>query len=98
MVYGGKLYGTAYSYYDADANQVLSHYRSGLNLSVKGDVQGMYQVGSLEAGFVSGYISATKIKQVSSAVNSMSYLRERRTHHSGRMWYKTPNTHPNLDF
>ena len=42
--------------------------------------------------------SATKIKQVSSAVNSMSYLRERRTHHSGRMWYKTPNTHPNLDF
>ena len=43
-------------------------------------------------------LSATKIKQVSSAVNSMSYLRERITHHSERMWYKTPNTHPNLDF
>jgi len=58
MVYGGKLYGTAYSYYDADGNQVLSHYRSALNLSVKGDVQGMYEVGSLGAGFVSGYMTA----------------------------------------
>jgi len=58
MVFGGQLYGTAYSYYDADGTQMLSHYRSSLDLAVKGDVQGMYQVGRLGAGFVSGYMTA----------------------------------------
>jgi hypothetical protein len=57
MVYGGKLYGTAYSYYDGDGSQVLSHYVRPLNLSVRGAVQGMYQLGSLGAGFVSGYMT-----------------------------------------
>jgi hypothetical protein len=58
MVYNGKLYGTAYSYYDADANQVRSHFISSLNLATQGDAQGMYQVGTLGAGFVSSYMAA----------------------------------------
>jgi hypothetical protein len=58
MVSNGKLYGTVYSYYDGDGSQLRSHYYSSLNLSIQGDVQGMYQVGNLGAGFVSGYMTA----------------------------------------
>ena len=65
---------------------------------VKGKLTTVFAPEHLEALARQSEFSATKIKQASSAVNSMSYLRERRTHHSGRMWYKTPNTHPNLDF
>jgi len=57
LVAGGKLYGTAYAYYDGDGSQVLSHYVRPLTLSVKGAVQGMYQVGSVGAGFVSGFMA-----------------------------------------
>jgi hypothetical protein len=57
LVSNGKLYGSVYSYYDADGSQVLSHYVSSLDLSQTGDVQGMYQVGTVGAGFVSGYMT-----------------------------------------
>jgi hypothetical protein len=57
LVSGGKLYGTAYSYYDADGSQSRSHYRTALSLSQPGDVQGMYQVGTLGAGVVAGYMT-----------------------------------------
>jgi hypothetical protein len=63
--YLGKLYVSAYSYYDGAKTQVLSHFTSGVDLSVKGDVTGPFQVGTLplsnqspssDAGFVSGYM------------------------------------------
>jgi len=55
LAYQGKLYLTGYVYYDASGSQVLSHFVSGLDLSVKGDVLGPFQVGKLGAGLVSGY-------------------------------------------
>jgi hypothetical protein len=57
MVYGGKLYGTAYVYYDAAGTQILSHFISPLNLSLQGAVRGILQVGNMGAGFVSGYMA-----------------------------------------
>jgi hypothetical protein len=57
MVYQDKLYITAYSYYDADRNQQLSHFSRPLTLSIKGQVSGPYEVGVLKAGFVSGYMT-----------------------------------------
>jgi hypothetical protein len=55
IVYQDRLYETAYSYYDGDASQEDSHFVSGLDLSVPGDVRGPYRVGKVGAGFVSGY-------------------------------------------
>jgi len=57
MAHSGQLIGTAYSFYDADASQRLSHFTSSLNLSTQGDARGMYQVGTLGAGFVAGYMA-----------------------------------------
>ena len=57
MVYRGKLYITAYSYYDADGSQRLSHFSRPLTLSLKGQLSGPYEVGLLKAGFVSGYMT-----------------------------------------
>jgi hypothetical protein len=56
LSYQGKLYATVYLYYDAEGAQQLSHYASGENLSVLGDARGPFRVGSLGAGFVSGYL------------------------------------------
>ena len=57
LPYNGSLYQTVYVYYDAAASQTLSHFISGTNLSVQGDARGPYKVGSLPAGFMSGYFS-----------------------------------------
>ncbi len=57
MVYNNKLYGTVYSYYDADGDQKLSHFVSPLNLDNPSDVSDIFQVGYLGAGFVSGYMT-----------------------------------------
>jgi hypothetical protein len=57
LPYHDKLYISAYSYYDGAATQVLSHFVSSLDLSVKGDVTGPYRVGKEKAGFVSGYMT-----------------------------------------
>src|SRR3989344_2390269 len=56
LAYGGNLYHTAYAYYDGAQTQVLSHFKSGLNLSTQGDVQGPYQVGTMGAGLVDGWM------------------------------------------
>jgi hypothetical protein len=56
LVWNNKLYGTAYSFYDGDGSQVLSHFSSSLNLSEQGDAQGMYQLDVEKAGMVSGYM------------------------------------------
>jgi len=55
LPYQGKLYVSGYSYYDGGMTQVLSHFVTGQDLSVKGDVKGPYQVGTVGAGFVGGY-------------------------------------------
>jgi hypothetical protein len=57
MVYEERLYETAYSYYDGDSSQEDSHFISGLDLSVFGDVRGPYRVGKVGSGFVSGYFA-----------------------------------------
>ena len=57
LPYAGNLYVSAYAYYDGSASQVLSHFVSGLDLDVQGDVRGPYRVGSLKAGYVSGYMA-----------------------------------------
>lgn len=56
LVYNNRLIVSAYSYYDADGSQELSHFASGLDLAVDGDTQGPYPVGDW-AGIVSGYMT-----------------------------------------
>jgi hypothetical protein len=65
LVYNNKLIGTSYSYYDGRSNAVLSHFTTGLNLSILGDFAGMYAVGSPPsvptASFVSGWMTHVPI-------------------------------------
>lgn len=60
LVWGDMLVGTAYGYYDAGWDVVLSHFTSGFDLSASGDFRGMYQVGDTTAipnpAFIDGYI------------------------------------------
>jgi hypothetical protein len=56
LVYGNKLVGTSYIFYDASKTAVLTHFTSGLNVSQWGDYRGMYKVGDLNAGFYDGYM------------------------------------------
>jgi len=55
MVYGGRLIGSAYN--QDDPNQAASHFTSELDLSIAGDFQGFYSVGTFEPRFVSGYMT-----------------------------------------
>ncbi|GJL58158.1 MAG: hypothetical protein NPIRA03_10150 [Nitrospirales bacterium] len=57
LAVNNKLYGTAYSYYDASGDQTLSHFSSSQDLSKQGDAQGMYKVGTEKTGYVSGYMT-----------------------------------------
>jgi hypothetical protein len=56
LIYNGRLIVSAYSYYDADGSQALSHFVSDPDLSIQGNVSGPYQVGNW-AGIVSGYMA-----------------------------------------
>ncbi len=56
LPYRGRLYATAYLYYDGPGSQRFSHFVSGSDLSMTGDARGPYQVGTLGAGMVSGYM------------------------------------------
>lgn len=57
LVYRGRLVGSAYVYYDAAGQQVVSHWsRSSTRLS-GGRVSGLYRVGKVGAGFVSGFMA-----------------------------------------
>jgi hypothetical protein len=58
FVSGGKLIGSVYAYYDGAVEQDRSHFTSGMDLSVSGDAQGMFKVGTEYPGFVSGYMTA----------------------------------------
>jgi len=57
LVYGGALYTTAFIYYDANNSQTLSHF-SRATTSLSSAVTGPYRVGSMGAGFYSGYMAA----------------------------------------
>jgi len=57
LVYQGRLYGTVYIAYDGSGSQVVSHFgRSSTSLSA-GTASNLVQVGTLGAGFVSGYMT-----------------------------------------
>ena len=57
LVAGGRLYGTAFVYYDALNTQTVSHYSRSLTLS-EPSFTGMYTVGERgKTGFVSGYMA-----------------------------------------
>src|SRR5438128_6045358 len=57
LVYRGRLYGAVYVYYDASDSQVVSHWvRPSTSLN-SGKAKGLYRVGKLGAGFVSGYMA-----------------------------------------
>jgi Bacterial Ig domain len=58
LPYQGRLYVTGFAYYDGNDTQVKSHFVTGMDFSVQGDVDGPYQVGTMTvgAGFVSGYL------------------------------------------
>lgn len=47
LVFNGRLIVTAYSYYDADGNQSMSHFVSGTNLSRSSDVRGPHELGGV---------------------------------------------------
>ncbi len=55
LVYQGKLIGSAYVYYDGSGAQILSHWYND-STSLSSAAHGMYQAGSLMAGYVSGYM------------------------------------------
>lgn len=57
LPYGGKLHTTAYVSYDAMGAQQVSHFASGLNLSVSNDTLGPVEVDAPMAGYVSGYMA-----------------------------------------
>lgn len=57
LVYGDRLIGTAYAYYDAGGNARRSHFSSGLDFSLGGDFSGMHAVGEWNPGFVAGYMA-----------------------------------------
>ena len=57
FIYGGELYVTAFTYYDAGYSAVKSHFKRPLNLSTTGEVVGAWRVnGDLNPGFVSAYM------------------------------------------
>jgi hypothetical protein len=56
LLYNDRLIVSAYSYYDADGNQSLSHFVSAPDLAQSGDIEGPYAVGDW-AGIVSGYMT-----------------------------------------
>ncbi len=57
MVYNGRLIVTAYSYYDADGTQTVSHFSSTTNLASANDVRGPYAIaGAANARAKAGYM------------------------------------------
>lgn len=59
LVHNGKLYVSAYSYYDGSGTQSTSHFVRPLNLATSGQVQGPFKLGpsSLRARWLAGYMA-----------------------------------------
>jgi hypothetical protein len=58
LVYGGRLIGAEWAYYDGASEQDRSHFTSALNFATTGDYRGMYAVGDLFPAFVGGHMTA----------------------------------------
>jgi hypothetical protein len=62
LVLGGRLVGTLYEYYDAEAKAVQSHFvLDSLDLA-SARVSGLFTVGSLGGGFVGGYLAPVPVE------------------------------------
>jgi hypothetical protein len=57
LVYRGRLYGSVYVYYDAAGAQVVSHWGRPSTSLTHGSANGLYRVGSVGTGFVSGFLA-----------------------------------------
>jgi hypothetical protein len=57
LVWGNKLIGTDYGWYDAGYQAVVSHFTSSLNMTQTGDFSGFYKVGTLDPSFYGGYMA-----------------------------------------
>jgi hypothetical protein len=57
LVHRGRLYGSVYVYYDASGSQVRSHWTRPSTSLTAGTARGLYRVGKLGAGMVSGYMT-----------------------------------------
>ena len=57
LVYGNRLIGAEWAYYDGASEQTKSHFTSGLTLAASADYHGMYTVGDLFPAFVGGHMT-----------------------------------------
>jgi hypothetical protein len=57
LVHRDRLFGTAYVYYDASASQRVSHWARPSKDLEQGRARGLFRVGRVGAGFVSGYMA-----------------------------------------
>ncbi len=57
LVYNNELVGDVYGYYDAGGCAKLSHFTTSVNLSAPSAFHGMYQVGTMNPGWVAGYMT-----------------------------------------
>jgi hypothetical protein len=57
LVYDGKLYLTAYSFYDGNGTQATSHFARPLSLATRDQVEGPFKVGTQYPGLVDGYMT-----------------------------------------
>lgn len=57
LVQHGRLYGSVYVYYDAAGEQRVSHWARSSTSLTRGSVRGLYRVGGVGAGFVSGFMA-----------------------------------------
>ena len=57
LVYRGRLYGSVYVYYDAAGSQVVSHWARPSTRLTGAGAKGLYRVGKLGAGMVSGFMA-----------------------------------------
>jgi hypothetical protein len=58
LVYRGRLVGDAYVYYDAAGQQVASHWARSSTSLKSGSVSGLFRVGTVGPGFVSGFMAS----------------------------------------
>ena len=57
LVYGGRLFGSVYVYYDASDSQTTSHWVKNSTSLKRGRAHGLYQLAGPGAGFVSGFMA-----------------------------------------
>jgi hypothetical protein len=57
LVQHGRLYGSVYVYYDASGSQTRSHWARDSTSLTAGTARGLYRVGKLGAGMVSGFMA-----------------------------------------